>query len=368
MDKIFGEASFIEHFSSNYWIIQVFVVVLAVVFLNFIIRRALTKLKSKLKSTKTVWDDSLIEAIQKPVAMLIWIVGITFAIQIMQQNTDAYIFQAIGPIRDVGVIACITWFLIGFVKRAEINLVSKKISAGEEIDRTLVDAVGKLIRLSLIITAALVTLQTLGFSVSGVMAFGGIGGVAVGFASKDLLSNFFGGLMIYLDRPFAIGDWIRSPDRDIEGIVEKIGWRLTIIRTFDKRPLYVPNSAFATISVENPSRMTNRRIYETIGIRYDDISVMGDIVEKVRSMLVSHPDIDPSATLIVNFNAFSASSVDFFIYTFTRTTDWIEFHNIKQDVLLKISAIIEDHHAEIAFPTTTMHVPDVIKLAEKNQA
>ena len=104
-------------------------------------------------------------------------------------------------------------------------------------------------------------MQALGYSISGVLAFGGIGGIAVGFAAKDLLANFFGGLMIYLDRPFSVGDWIRSPDKNIEGTVEEIGWRLTRIRTFDKRPLYVPNSTFTQISVENPSRMLNRRIY-----------------------------------------------------------------------------------------------------------
>ena len=91
-------------------------------------------------------------------------------------------------------------------------------------------------------------MQTLGFSVSGVMAFGGIGGIAIGFAAKDLLANFFGALTIYLDRPFSEGDWIRSPDREIEGIVENIGWRLTVIRSFDKRPIYVPNSVFASIA------------------------------------------------------------------------------------------------------------------------
>ena len=113
-------------------------------------------------------------------------------------------------------------------------------------------------------------MQLFDYSVSGLLAFGGIGGIAVGFAAKDLLANFFGGLMIYLDRPFSVGDWIRSPDKEIEGTVEDIGWRLTRIRTFDKRPLYIPNSIFASISVENPSRMSNRRIYEKIGIRYDD--------------------------------------------------------------------------------------------------
>jgi MscS family membrane protein len=208
-----------------------------------------------------------------------------------------------------------------------------------------------------------VVLQNFGYSVSGVMAFGGIGGIAVGFAAKDLLANFFGGLMIYLDRPFKVGDWIRSPDKNIEGTVEEIGWRQTRIRTFDKRPLYVPNATFASISVENPSRMTNRRIYETIGVRYDDVGRVKAIVADVHAMLRQHEEIDQEQTLIVNLNSFGASSVDFFIYTFTRTTNWIRFHEIKQDVLLRIIEIIEARGAEVAFPTQTLHLaslPDAV--------
>jgi MscS family membrane protein len=200
------------------------------------------------------------------------------------------------------------------------------------------------------------TMQTLGFSISGILAFGGVGGIAVGFAAKDLLSNFFGGLMIFLDRPFAVGEWICSPDRSIEGTVEKIGWRLTVIRTFDKRPLYVPNSTFASIAVENPSRMSHRRIYETIGIRYEDGAKMGAIVEEVKAMLLEHEEIDTTQTLIVNFNSFAASSLDFFIYTFTKTTNWVHYHEVKQDVLLRVMQIIEQHGAEIAFPTSTIHL------------
>ena len=150
----------------------------------------------------------------------------------------------------------------------------------------------------MIITALLIAMQLLGYSVSGLLAFGGIGGIAVGFAAKDLLANFFGGLMIYLDRPFSVGDWIRSPDKEIEGTVEDVGWRLTRIRTFDKRPLYIPNSVFASISVENPSRMTNRRIYETVGIRYCDMDSMNNIVQQVTQMLKDHDAIDNNQTMI----------------------------------------------------------------------
>jgi len=197
-------------------------------------------------------------------------------------------------------------------------------------------------------------LQSLGVSVSGLLAFGGVGGIAVGFAARDLLANFLGGLSIFLDRPFAVGDWIRSPDREIEGTVEDIGWRVTRIRTFDQRPLYVPNSVFSTVALENPSRMLNRRIYETIGIRYDDAGAMEQIVAEVKEMLAAHDDIDKGKTLMVNFVAFGASSLDFFIYCFTRTTDWATYHGVKQDVLVKILKIIEGQGAEVAFPTRTV--------------
>jgi MscS family membrane protein len=199
-------------------------------------------------------------------------------------------------------------------------------------------------------------LQTLGFSISGVLAFGGVGGIAVGFAAKDLLANFFGGLMVYLDKPFKVGDWIRSPDKELEGTVEEIGWRQTRIRTFSKRPIYVPNSIFMSIIVENPSRMSHRRIYETIGLRYNDIAVVDDIVKDVKKMLISHNEIDTNQTMIVNFNEFSESSVDFFIYTFTKTTNWLKFHEVKHEILLKVYEIIEKHNADVAFPTRELHV------------
>jgi MscS family membrane protein len=195
-----------------------------------------------------------------------------------------------------------------------------------------------------------------------VLAMGGVGGIAVGFAAKDLLANFFGGLMIYLDRPFAVGDWIRSPDRKIEGTVETIGWRMTMIRNFQSQPMYVPNSVFANVIVENPSRMSNRRIYETIGLRYSDLTSMDKVVAEVETMLRNHEEIDAEKTMMVNFNEFSNSSVDFFVYCFTKTTQWVKFHEVKQNVMLRIAEIIAANNAEIAFPTSTIHIADSIAI------
>ena len=157
------------------------------------------------------------------------------------------------------------------------------------------------------------------------------------------------------NRPFKVGDWIRSPDKPIEGTVEYIGWRVTRIRTFDKRPLYVPNGSFLTISVENPSRMTNRRIKTNVGIRYQDAEKMDTIVDDVKSMLMKHPEIDTNQTLIVNMVEFGASSLNFMVYTFTKTTNWVKFQEVQHDVFLKILAIIDSHDAECAFPTQTLY-------------
>lgn len=346
-------------FGSEAWVIQVFIVVFIALIVDFIQKRVLQKILGKAEKTQTLWDDALLFSIARPLSLLIWVLGITFAADIIHEHAPAAIFEMVPAMRRVGVIFCLIWFLVRFIKRGEQNIIDSRADSEDAVDASTVVAIAKLLRLSVIITGALVVFQTMGFSISGILAFGGIGGIAIGFAAKDLLANFFGGLMIYLDRPFSVGDWIRSPDKEIEGTVENIGWRLTRIRTFDKRPLYVPNSIFANIAVENPSRMTNRRIKETIGIRYDDAKKMDGIVKDVREMLENHDEIDVTKTLIVNFNRYSASSLDFFIYTFTKTTDWIRFHEIKQDVLLKILNIIEAHGAECAFPTSTLHVASI---------
>lgn len=342
---------------TSVWWIEVFIIVFIALSLGYVVGKVFDVLERHAQDTQNAWDDALVCASRRPAVWLVWIVGVNFAAGVAARIMESQWSELVEPVNRIAVLFLGAMFLIQFIKRAEQNLVNPEYLS-DPYDETTVRAIGKLSRASVIITVALIAMQMMGYSIGGVLAFGGIGGIAVGFAAKDLLANFFGGLMIYLDRPFSVGDWIRSPDKEIEGTVEDIGWRLSRIRTFDKRPLYIPNSVFTQISVENPSRMFNRRIYETIGVRYGDIAVMEPIVAEVRDVLVNHSEIDNQQTLMVNFNQFSNSSLDFFIYTFTKTTNWVEFHRIKQDVLLKIASIIDAHGAEIAFPTRTVHVAE----------
>ncbi|MGB0467597.1 MAG: mechanosensitive ion channel family protein [Pontibacterium sp.] len=340
------------------WVLQVVIVLLLSAFAHLLVTRVMHHLQVQATKTALLWDDALIAAARRPLVLLVWVVGLVTGLEVAGTQGGIELLASVGLVRKLALVFTLTWFVVRFVAGIEGLLVTP--AAGRAaMDTTTVRALGRLTRLAVLVLAFLVVLQNLGISISGVLAFGGIGGLAVGFAAKDLLANFFGGLMIYLDRPFKVGDWIRSPDQNIEGVVEDIGWRQTRIRTFSKRPLYVPNATFTHISVENPSRMSNRRIYEYIGVRYGDAGQVAAIIESVRLMLSGHPDIDTEQILIVNLDRFGPSSLDFFIYAFTKTTDWVAYHSIKQDVMIRIMTIIEAEGAEFAFPTTTVHLAEV---------
>lgn len=361
------QALALDNMGSMGWGIELFAVVTLTLFGRYVALRLLGVLQRQFAKTRNLWDDALFDAAYKPISWFILIMGLLWAVDISEGYIDSELFsvQNLSIIRQLTFIFLIMYFLVRFISLGEARLLERinDSSSRDEtaLDATTLHALAKLLRLSVIISGALVALPTFGIEITALLAFGGVGGIAVGFAAQDLLSNFFGGLMIYLDRPFAIGDWIRSPDREIEGTVENIGWRLTVVRTFDKRPLYIPNSIFNKLALENPSRMSNRRIKETIGIRYQDSEKMGPIVADVKAMLQNHEAIDSNQTLIVNFNGYGASSLDFFIYTFTKTTNWIQFHEIKQDILLKIVEIVHKHGADFAFPTTTLDGLEVLR-------
>jgi len=343
----------LQEYNINHWLIKFVLIIFIIIFINISTRVILSTLKKQFSKTNNIWDDCIIDSIHKPFTILIWILGIVFTLEAF--NSDFKIFNISNDflinLKRAGIILSIALFLNNLSRNFQFAIIKNNKTKNIDVDEATYEAITKIIRLSIIVTSGLIILQTFGFSISGVLAFGGIGGVAVGFAAKDMLANFFGGLMIYLDRPFRKGDWIRSPDRELEGTVENIGWRQTSIRNFRKNVIYIPNSVFMNIIVENPSRMTHRRIREVIGLRYKDLPKMLSIVEDVKIMISNHSDIDHNQTTIVNFDSYNDSSIDFFIITYADTTEWARYHEIKQDVLMKIGEIIEKNNAEIAFPT-----------------
>jgi MscS family membrane protein len=345
-----------QYVGVDLWVASLLVIAAVTVAANHVAQVLLRYAAHVTENTSTVWDDALVTSASRPVLAAMWVVGAGFMARVVQRQVEEPFIEEALAVRDVLLIVCVTWFVLRFIGKVGRNVIASRRARGDEVDPTTVDALGKLARLVTLVVAILTAAQTLGFQITGLLALGGVGGIAVGFAAKDLLANFFGGLTIYLDRPFAVGEWIRSPDKSLEGTVEYISWRHTRIRAFNKNPIYVPNAVFSSIVVENPSRMSHRRIKETVGLRYDDFHVVAPIVAEIRRMLQEHPEIDNTQTLIVNFNQFGASSLDLMVYTFTKTTVWVDYHAVKQDVLMRIGEIIERHGAQIAFPTQTLHL------------
>lgn len=325
----------------------------------FIYLRLLPRLEHK----QYIWRASFVKAIHHPLQFYIWFIVLTGVASITAQsiNYNDGLFEILSLVRLLATLTFFFWFGMRFIRRVE-NAMARRITygTGRISDETSIHAIAQLSRALIILAIFLMLLQTVGIKMSTLLAFGGIGGIIIGFAARDTLANFVGGMMIFWDRPFSVGDWIRSADREIEGIVENIGWRLTRIRTFDKRPLYVPNGLFSNVIIENPSRMHHRRIKLTLGIRYKDWDKIVAITQNIHSMLHAHPDIETKQTLFVNLTDLAPSSLTILVYTFTKTTDWITFQAIQQDVLLKIIKIVVELGAECAFPTHTVSLPDPV--------
>ena len=274
------------------------------------------------EKTSTVYDELLLYSIKRPSSYLIILGYLILLTDFLSKiNIVNFTFSLSASIFILFILT-ISWSIIRGLNYY-LNLKPFLNNLTQDDDAALVtetyEIVIRIIKVIVVIITLLILMQELGLSISGLLAFGGVGGLIVGLAAKDLLSNFFGGMMIFFDRPFRVGEFIKSPDRNIEGIVEKIGWRLTVVRTFSKNVLYIPNTAFSSIIVENATRMSNRRINETIGIRYDDLDKMKSIIDDVSKLLHNDSTIDQSQKAKVYFKSFSASSCDFFIYAFTIT-------------------------------------------------
>jgi MscS family membrane protein len=263
--------------------------------------------------------------------------------------------------RDIAVIAVATWFLMRAVGRIEIGLQEQARERGQELDPTATDEIGKLVRAAIIITAVLVAMQALGFSIAGLLAFGGMGGIAIGFAAQGLVANLLGVLTVYASRPFKVGEWIIMPGTEVMGEVQDIGWRATRVMGFDRRPFYVPNAMFNTAVLINHSRMTARRIQEYVHLRYSDLDKVQDILADANRMLSDHPGIEHDF-FVFRFDTCGDFALKLFLYAFTVTTDYEEYMRVKEDILLKIASIVRERGGQIAVPTSTVHMPQGLKI------
>ena len=314
--------------------------------------------KQSKKIQDSLFRKDFTHKIMRPIKVMIWLVGLSylgyiFVVRLQLQNSFESSFS---QFRNLVIIVCVTWLCFEIKKQLVHSWFQRTQYTGRSPDKAKIGLVSKLISTTILFLAVLITLSTFGVHIGALLTLGGVGGVTLGFAAKDVFANFFSGFMLHITRPFDVGDWIHSLDSKMEGTVEHIGFYLTRVRGFDKRPFYVPNSMFSSQITVNATRMSNRRIKKTVGIRYNDFHVIEPIVNDIRQMLKDKPEIDDNQAQLVDFQEFDKSSLNIEIYTFSKTTVWKEWLQIQQDVLIEVGKIIEKHGAEIAFPTSTLHI------------
>jgi MscS family membrane protein len=310
-------------------------------------------LENYFKQNRQIWQQSFVGALYTPLSYFIWFfAGIELLDFLFHYISDNPIVLRKEILLSVGGILALIWFLMKWKNRAVLAILMKAKVNKEVMDRTRLDAVNKILTVVIILIGGMLLLDATGNNLNTLIAFGGISGLALAFASQEVIASFFGGLMIYLTYPFEIGDWIILPEKSIEGYVEEIGWYNTKIRTLDKRPIYVPNSIFSKIVVVNPSQMSHRQFKDTIGIRYRDVAALKGIIADIRQMLERNPAIDQEMSNSVYFTAFGAYSLDISLTAYTFETSTLGFNRIREKMLFEIIEILDKHNAELAYPTT----------------
>jgi MscS family membrane protein len=305
--------------------------------------------------TRSRYDDEFLRHIKKPAEFLVVVIGLCVALQILRLPIEPVnLRRGAQSLLKALVTFDIAWALFNLVGLLETFLTGWVNKTESTLDDHLLPFIRKSLRAFIIFLAVIMAIQNMGYSISGLLASLGIGGLAMALAAQDTLSNIFGSLMIILDRPFYLGDWIRSGE--IEGVVEEVGFRSTKIRTFAKTLITVPNNVIANLAIDNFSRMPKRRIKLNVGVTYETgPAQMRRAVSSIREMLTNHPAIHQEFFL-VNFTDFGASSLDIMVYCFTTTTIWEEYLDTRQDVCLKIMDILAGLGLEIAFPSHSVYL------------
>lgn len=339
--------------------LQTYVLSFAAIFAGFagrwILNGFLFKMIAASKKTRTELDDIIFKALEKPGGWACLIAGVYVATVILPLPTEPVNIRRFADSLSASAFIALGIWLCVIIFDSMMDYWSRSAAGTEsKIDDQLVPIVRSSGKTFLALIGIMLFLQNMGYSITSLLAGLGIGGMAIALASKDTIANLFGSIVLFIDRPFHVGDWIEM--NGVEGTVEEIGLRTTRIRTFANSLITVPNASFTTTAINNWSRMRKRRIKMTIGVKYDTPpEKLEQAVQNIRDIINSDDNIR-SDFYLVNFDSFGPFSLDIFIYCFTDTTVWGEFLQAKQDFMLKIMRAFKELGVEFAYPTQTLHV------------
>ncbi|MEP3247201.1 MAG: mechanosensitive ion channel family protein [Sneathiella sp.] len=329
--------------------ILIFALTLRGFFTRFVVKRMV----SFAGRTKNKLDDEIIEALEGPLRFVPVVIGVYFAIEVSDLATNNNLEDTSETLVRSLVVFNLFWGLYCLV-----NPLTFLMGRLEEIfSSEMVSFLVKVLKGVVIGIGIATILELWGIKVGPIIAGFGLVGVAVALGAQDLFKNLISGFMILAEKRFRIGDWVRVSGV-VEGTVEKIGFRSTMVRRFDKAPTIVPNAVFSDKAVTNFSEMTHRRIYWKIGVEYStSVAQLQEITERIQNYLLGNADFAQpgEATLFVVTDSFNDSSIDIMIYCFTRTTNWGEWLDIKQDFAFAIKHIVETAGSSFAFPSLSVY-------------
>jgi len=337
------------------WLLAVLVLFTTLVIQKLLVSGLSKAAQHLANRSSTQLDHVLLSSAGKPAGWLILVIGIIVTLHTLQPSAETWpMITLVDQIGRAATIVIGTWFLWRLLEALSSYLVERAKKTESPLDDQLVPFVTKTLKIFIVITAVLVAAQNMGYSISGLIASLGIGGIAVAMAARDTIANVFGSIMLLVDRPFTVGDWIKTSE--FEGVVEEIGFRSTSIRTFAKTLVNVPNSTLANMVIDNIDARSVRRIKMRIGITYSTTSAqMQKAIEGIEDILKKHPGVDQNFSL-VKFDEFEDSSLSIFLYYFSKSTNWGEYLQVRQEVNMQMMQLLEKLGLEFAFPSRSVYL------------
>ena len=336
----------------NNVLIGIAILFIFIIFRSLFSKIVINRLKNIVKKSKTKIDDEVLEAFDGPLRFFPIVIGVYISTQYIDLNETLKIFS-INLNRSLITIQ-IFWFLYKLVD--PLSFLVHRL--GDLLTNDLIDWGVRILKFIVFVIGAAAVLEIWGIKVGPILAGLGLLSVAVALGAQDLFKNLISGILILLEKRFQNGDWIKV-ENVVEGVVEKIGFRSTLVRRFDSSPVMVPNFNFAENAVTNFSNMQNRRVYWTIGLEYRTThEQLKNIRDQIESYIVNNGNFVKSSEqpLFVRIEKFSDSSIDLLIYCFVTTKAWGEWLSIKEELALEVKNIVENNKAGFAFPSQSIYI------------
>ncbi len=326
------------------------------IFLIFLLFRGLIskviigRLKKIAKRTTNKLDDTFVQAMEGPARFFPIVIGFFIASYYLEFSPESRSF--IDNVNKSLITILIFWLIHQFIQPVTYLLGGLE----KVLTKELIGWIVKALKILIFILGAAAVLELWGIKIGPIIAGLGLFGVAVALGAQDLFKNLISGILVLVEKRFKVDDWIIVEDI-IEGIVERIGFRSTVVRKFDKSLAIIPNFQFAENAVINVSATTNWIISWVITLQYNTtVDQLKKVRDEIEKYITTHKDYKTSLGHAVRVDKFSDSSIDMYIRCFTVTDDWDEWLKVKERLAIEIKQIVEKNNASFAFPSQSIYV------------